>query len=102
MSLASCIDAAKRIANEVPIDLVLLDLNLGFSRDDGYEVMRTIRSSEALVDTPVIILSGQDEVNNRERAIQAGARDYVQKPVDAVLLAETIEDTIKEAELLRV
>lgn len=59
-------------------DLLLLDLGLpGMS---GFDVLDQLRKSSAM---PVIVLSGQEEVDAKIRALDLGADDYVTKPFDA-------------------
>lgn len=59
-------------------DLVLLDLGLpGMS---GFDVLEKLRKSSAM---PVIVLSGQEEVDAKIRALDLGGDDYVTKPFDA-------------------
>ena len=56
-------------------DLVILDL--GLPDGDGMEVIRNIRE---IADTPVIVVSARMEEEEKIRALDAGADDYVTKP----------------------
>jgi DNA-binding response OmpR family regulator len=40
-----------------------------------------LKANEKLASIPVIVLSGRDRVGNRDRAIKAGARTFLQKPI---------------------
>jgi two-component system cell cycle response regulator len=67
-------------------DLIVLDV--GASAGDGFEVLAGLKSTPSLAAIPVVVLSARDLRANRERALQAGAIAYLQKPVeDAELLA---------------
>ncbi|MCC1493599.1 response regulator transcription factor CtrA [Cognatishimia sp. F0-27] len=57
-------------------DLILLDLNLPDL--NGYEVLRQLRV--ARVDTPILILSGEDDTQNKIKGFGFGADDYLTKP----------------------
>jgi len=75
------------VAQERP-DLVLLDL--GLPGGDGFTVMNRLSCLPALGLLPIIVVSAREETPNRDRARQAGASGYFQKPVDAETLASGI------------
>ena len=55
---------------------------------DGYETIRSIRAIERFASLPIIAVTGKVVAGERQRCIEAGANDYVPKPVDtAELLA---------------
>jgi DNA-binding response OmpR family regulator len=60
-------------------DLMILDL--GLPAGDGFSVLERLKANEKLASIPVIVLSGRDRVGNRDRAIKAGARTFLQKPI---------------------
>jgi DNA-binding response OmpR family regulator len=60
-------------------DLIILDL--GLPAGDGFSVLERLKVNEKMSSIPVIVLSGRDRVGNWDRAIKAGAKTFLQKPV---------------------
>lgn len=60
-------------------DLIVSDLMM--PRMDGYEVTRQIRSNPATQHTPIIMLTAKSQVQDKVAGFEAGANDYVTKPV---------------------
>ena len=59
-------------------DLILLDL--GLPAGDGFILLERFRANMNLSLIPVIVVSARDLHNNKERALKAGAKAFVQKP----------------------
>ena len=75
-------------------DLILLDL--GLPAGDGFVVMDRIKAVPALAMIPIIVLSGRAGAANRERALKAGAKAFLEKPVDNVELLAVIRQALGE------
>jgi DNA-binding response OmpR family regulator len=69
-------------------DLILLDL--GLTGGDGSRVLDSYRAHPQLAIIPVIVVSGRDPRGNRDRALQAGAKAFLQKPWNDEELVATI------------
>src|SRR5579875_3029861 len=65
---------------ENPADLVITDYKM--PRLDGAEFTRRFRAQPAGADTPVIVITVYEDRNLRLRALDAGATDFLQSPVD--------------------
>ena len=79
-------DALAALERTPDIDLVLMDIMMPVM--DGYDTMRAIRAIDRFASLPIIAVTGKAGSGERQRCIDAGANDYVPKPVDtAELLA---------------
>jgi len=74
-------------------DIILLDLML--PDIDGIEVLRRLR--DARVDTPVLILSGLTEADNKVKGLGSGADDYLTKPFDKAELLARIQAIVRRS-----
>ena len=74
-------------------DLILLDLNLPDM--NGHEVLRQLRVSK--VETPILILSGQDDTENKLKGFGFGADDYMTKPFHRQELIARIHASVRRS-----
>lgn len=71
------------------IDLVLMDIMM--PEMDGYEALQNIRQIPEYSSLPIIALTAKAMKNDREKCIQAGASDYISKPVNLEQLFSLIK-----------
>ncbi|GIE99756.1 response regulator transcription factor [Paractinoplanes rishiriensis] len=81
--------AALEVARQVPPDLALVDIRM--PRVDGIEVCRELRAGPRTADIPIIVFTARARPQDRERAYQAGADDYIVKPFSPRALVERVQ-----------
>ncbi|WP_270088960.1 response regulator [Sphingobacterium sp. SYP-B4668] len=72
------------------IAVVLMDMMMPDM--DGYQAIAAIRSSALYGHTPVIAVTAQAMQGDREKCMEAGASDYIPKPIDLDRLLQVIEE----------
>ncbi len=82
MTVVQATDGRQAIAELAPgdIDLVLMDVMM--PQMDGYETTRAIRQMPQYAQLPVITVTARAMQGDREKSIDAGATDYITKPID--------------------
>jgi putative two-component system response regulator len=92
--LAKCIDSAMVILKIAKIDLILLDIDMpGMS---GLEFIQFLQDTSKYCDIPVIFMSSYATKDMFMKAIDAGAKDFLVKPVLPENLFEKIEAAFKK------
>jgi CheY-like chemotaxis protein len=89
ISATSAMKGLEILESKPGIKVVLLDMMM--PEMDGYETIGEIRKIPAGKNIPVLAVTAQAMVGDRERVIQAGADDYVSKPIDVDLLLNLLE-----------
>lgn len=74
-------EAMDVLDQNVGIDIVLLDMMM--PKMDGYQTASSIRHNERYKDLPIVAVTAKAMTGDREKCIEAGASDYISKPVDA-------------------
>jgi CheY-like chemotaxis protein len=90
--LKSCMmaeDAISILKDDQDICIVLMDMMMPDM--DGYEAIRIIRNTPAISSIPIIAVTAQAMEEDRAKCLEAGAQDYIKKPIDVDLLLTAIE-----------
>lgn len=79
--VAGDLEAAKLLLLGKSLDMVITDWHVG--KESGLDLVAWLRTQPALADLPVLMLSGHEQVSNREVALNAGADEFMEKPISA-------------------
>lgn len=88
-------DGAEAIVmfNQTPVDLILLDVVMPGM--NGFDVCRLIRDTFEYQALPILMLTALDDVDSVERAFDAGATDFITKPINWALLGQRLRYALK-------
>ncbi|MET0592855.1 MAG: response regulator, partial [Polyangiaceae bacterium] len=89
-------EALEMLAQRPDVDGVLMDIMM--PEMDGYEAMKRLRQETRFSALPVIALTAKAMQGERERCLEAGASDYLTKPVDSKRLLTTLHSWLGKRE----
>ena len=84
--------ALAKVAEFQP-DLILLDIMM--PKLSGYEVCQQLRKQPATRDIPVLMVTALNEMGDIEKAVQAGADDFLTKPVNRIELLTRVKSLLR-------
>ncbi len=79
--------------NKIHPDLLILDLNMPYV--DGFEIMAKLKEIEEDAYLPIVVLSGEEHKDIQIRALDSGAKDFINKPYDRVEVIVRIKNLIE-------
>ncbi|ROL59724.1 response regulator [Bacteroidetes/Chlorobi group bacterium ChocPot_Mid] len=82
------IDCLEKVEEKIP-DAIVLDVMM--PRLDGYETVTRLKNQESTKDVPVVIVTALNDVANQIKSIEAGADDFLSKPIEEKLLVAKVK-----------
>jgi len=81
-------------AEETLPDIIIMDIQM--PELDGLEAIQRLRMDQRFISTPIIALTSLAMSGDRERCLEAGANEYMSKPVSLKTLAEKIQELLNK------
>lgn len=95
---ADGVAALERLNSDHPadhVDLVISDLDM--PRLNGYDFLRLARATPRTAGLPIVVLTAEEEAATEARLIEAGADDYIRKPIDPVRFVARVKAVLRRA-----
>ncbi|MGN0191518.1 MAG: response regulator, partial [Candidatus Cryptobacteroides sp.] len=90
---------ALEILRNTDIDLIISDITMPVM--DGFELLKSVRSSDMLCHIPVIMLTVENALETKIRGLEYGADAYIEKPFSTSHLKATVDNLIARRENMR-
>ncbi len=87
------LDAMEKLGTE-NINLVVTDMNMPYM--DGIEFIRNLRSDDNWKNIPIVMVTTEADDEERKKAMEAGADDYLVKPANAEQITDSIKKILKK------
>jgi CheY-like chemotaxis protein len=88
-------EAHTRLLAGEKCSIILTDLHM--ARVDGDELLRRVRANPSMKDIPVIVLTGSSEADMEADLIDAGADDYIRKPIQSARLVARVRAALRRS-----
>ncbi|HDH06263.1 MAG TPA: response regulator [Nitrospirae bacterium] len=87
------LDALQKLGTDT-VNLVMTDLNMPYM--DGMELIKTLRADPDLSEMPILMVTTENDEEERKKAYSNGANGYIVKPVTADAITKNIKSIIKQ------
>jgi len=87
------LDALEKLGTDT-VNLVMTDLNMPYM--DGMELTRTLRADPNLTNIPILMVTTENDEQEREKAYSNGVNGYLVKPLTGDAISENIKNIIKQ------
>ncbi|TJX13584.1 response regulator transcription factor [Tissierella creatinini] len=91
-------ESGELLKNNTEPDLILLDIML--PGDDGYTILKSLKTSEKTRDIPVIMLTSKTSEYDKVKGLDMGADDYIEKPFGVMELISRIKAVLRRSKRL--
>jgi CheY-like chemotaxis protein len=81
-------EEAIALLENTPIDIILLDMMMPVM--DGYETLSVLKHNELFKNIPIIAVTAKAMKGDKEKCMEAGAWDYISKPLDMKMLIDKL------------
>jgi putative two-component system response regulator len=98
MVFAASVNEALKVIDEGDFDTVVSDITM--PERDGFDLLKTLRESANTRDLPVVILTGLYDKEVKKQALEWGATDILNKPVDQEELLARLQSCIRQKSYL--
>jgi two-component system chemotaxis response regulator CheY len=85
-------DGLRKVSSE-PFDLALVDINMPVM--DGLKLISLIGGDESLQDIPIVVITTEGASEDRDRALNLGANEYLSKPIQANKVLSVVQGLLK-------
>lgn len=98
MVFAASVKEALKVIGEDDFDTVVSDITM--PERDGFDLLKTLRDNSATRDLPVVVLTGLNDREVKKRALELGATDILNKPVDQEELIARLLSCVRQKRYL--
>lgn len=98
VEVVEAVDGADALEKIVALDIDLFLIDWLMPNMDGLEMLRRLRAIEAFTETPVVMISGRDDIEARNRARELGVLYWLKKPFRISELQRVVENSLYHAD----